>query len=317
MRRLFSLLGILMVAAAPQARADGDALIIYPAYGDSRQAMIEGRVIEAHDRHAEQAADGRWRNLRRNARMMKNDERKRVNVELRITDLQLTALTDSEGYFKAEITGPVPAPGWHKVQGKVRKTAAEGDLLIVPPANTVGVISDLDDTILISNVPDKKELLKNTFLKNSLQRKPVPGAADYIRAIAARNPQPEAAPVIYLSASPRQIQGNILQFLKHNDFPPGILLTKRVTNDKTSDPITDQIVYKTAKIEDILVRLPNVRFVLLGDDGEYDPEIYKKIAQKYPGRIERILIRHVHPEPRRAKYAGQLNLNEEYDKFVK
>lgn len=312
--RTFLLAFLLLTASS--ARADGDALILYPAYGDSRQAIVEGRVVEAHKARAARADDGWLSNLKRNARLMKNDERKHVRVLLSVAGQQLNAFTDGEGYFSMPLAGTL-ADGWHKVAGKVqgrkRETMSEGELLIVPPANTVGVITDLDDTILVSDVLRKKKLLKNTFLKNPLQREPVPGAAQYIRAIAARNPQPAAAPVIYLSASPRQIEGNIRAFLQQNDFPPGVLLAKRVSNDRHSDPLTDQIAYKTAKIEDILARLPHVRFVLLGDDGESDPETYRGIAERFPDRIEKVMIRHVNPDPRRPKYDGQLDLGPAFD----
>lgn len=314
------LVSALLLSAACTAHADGDALILYPAYGDSRQAIVEGRVVEAHQARAARADDGWLSNLKRNARMMKNDEREHVTVRLSVAGRQLEASSDDKGYFSMPL-GAALADGWHKVQaqvqGRKRASSAEGDVLIVPSVNTVGVISDLDDTILVSDVLHKKMLLKNTFLKNPLQRKPVSGAAQYIRSIAARNPQPAAAPVIYLSASPRQIEGNIRDFLRVNDFPPGVLLTKRVSNDKKSDPLTDQIAYKTAKIEDILARLPHVRFVLLGDDGESDPEIYKGIVERFPNRIENVMIRHVNPDPKRPQYAGQLDLGQRFDSMTK
>lgn len=306
----------LLLLTACAARAGGDALIIYPSYGDSSRAVVEGRVVEAHKARAATVEDGWLSNLKRNGRMMKNDERKRVKVLLSVAGRQLHAVTDGEGYFSTSLSGAL-ADGWHKVsgqlQGRKRETLAEGELLIVPSVNTVGVISDLDDTILVSDVLRKRKLLKNTFLKNPLQREAMPGAAQYIRSVAARNPQPEAAPVIYLSASPRQIQSNIRDFLRINDFPPGVLLTKRVSNDRNSDPLTDQVAYKTARIEDILARLPQVRFVLMGDDGESDPETYKAIAAKHPDRIEQVLIRHVNPDPKRPKYEGQLDLGQAFD----
>ncbi|CAN5301453.1 hypothetical protein BH11PSE11_BH11PSE11_11100 [soil metagenome] len=302
-------LGLGCLMASPVALADSDTLIVYPAYGDTRQIVLEGRVIEDHQAAAQKSDDGWWSNLRGNARMMKNDDRKNVDVRLQVGDLVVNTRTDSEGYFRKPVEHATElAPGWHRILGFTDAASAEGELLIVPEENTVGIISDLDDTLLVSEVNSKMRLLSNTFLKNPLQRLAVDGAARLIRSIAARNPHAALAPIIYLSASPRQLQDNILRFLRHNDFPAGVLLTKRVSNDSSSDPIMNQIAYKTKKIEDIFSRLPQVRFTLLGDDGEHDPEIYNQIRLRFPDRVEKVMIRRVNPDPARPAFADQLDL---------
>lgn len=299
----------LLTATCASADDDRDALIIYPAYGNARAAVVEGRVIEERGGGAHRDDAPWWRNLWRNARLMVNSEREDARVRLDVAGREYYLSTDEEGYFRQAVAGmPALAPGWHTVRGQIGDVSADGRLLIVPAENTIGVISDLDDTLLVSEVNSKRALLANTFLKNPRQRQTVAGAAQFIRAMAARNPQPAAAPVIYLSASPRQLQANILEFLDHNGFPPGVLLTKRVTNDRTSDPLADQVAYKSARLEEIFARLPHVRFVLMGDDGERDPEIYQQLRDKYPLRVEQILIRRVNPDPARRVIDGQVDL---------
>jgi phosphatidate phosphatase APP1 len=140
-------------------------------------------------------------------------------------------------------------------------------------------------------------MLRNTFLKNPAQRATVPGMARLYARVIAANPRPEAAPLFYLSASPRQLHASIARFLALNQFPAGVLITKRVTRGRTSEPLVDQFAYKARKIEDIFAGLPNLRFVLLGDDGERDPEIYDRMpsiiptASKPSGYTECIAIR--------------------------
>jgi phosphatidate phosphatase APP1 len=153
-------------------------------------------------------------------------------------------------------------------------------------------------------------MLANTFLHNSTQRQVVPGIVPFYRQLMAANPQPEFAPIIYLSASPRQLHNAINAFLRYNGFPPGVLITKRVTDDSTSEPLTDQVAYKTAKIETILTQLPAVRFTLVGDDGERDPEIYADIQKRFPDRVAAIWIRKVNPDPNRVRIVGQGVLND-------
>ena len=99
-------------------------------------------------------------------------------------------------------------------------------------------------------------------------------------------------------------------FLAHNGFPRGVLITKKVTNDATSDPLTDQVAYKTAKLENIFARLPHLKFILLGDDGEKDPEIFHAIRARYAERVQAVWIRRVHPDPKRVRFDRQENLNE-------
>jgi phosphatidate phosphatase APP1 len=180
----------------------------------------------------------------------------------------------------------------------------------VPPVNVHGLISDVDDTIVVTEVTSVRRMLSNTLLRNPLQREAFPGMAALYRRLADRNVDPAAAPVFYLSASPRQLHFAIETFLGHNAFPQGVLITKRVTNDETSEPLRDQAAYKKAKIEDILARLPHVRFTLIGDDGERDPEIYRDVRNAHPDRIDAIWIRRVSPEPDRQVYPGQGNLEE-------
>lgn len=301
-----------LLSAAPAFADERNALVIYPAYGDARAAVVEGRVIEERGAAAPGAGDSWWRNLWRNAQLMINSEREHARVTLEVAGREFHVRTDEEGYFRQAVTGmPALAPGWHTVRGRAGDAVAAGRLLIVPADNTAGVISDLDDTLLVTEVNSKRALLANTFLKNPRQRDAVAGAAHYIRTLAAHNPQPASAPVIYLSATPRQLQGNLLEFLRQNGFPPGVLLTKRVTNDRTSDPIADQVAYKSAKLEEIFARLPHVRFVLMGDNGESDPEIYQRMRDRYPLRVEKILIRRVNPDPARAIIGGQLRMSEE------
>jgi phosphatidate phosphatase APP1 len=298
-----------MLFACGTERAERDALVIYPAYGDEHGAVIEGRVIEARRGRAPSESDSWWRNLLRNARSLMNDERAGARVRVNVAGSMRKAVTDDEGYFRMKVAPPLLlAPGWHRLRGRVGAVEGEGTLLVVPPQNTLGIISDVDDTILVSEVNDKSRLLANSLLKNALQRESVPGAARAYHLLAARNPVPAATPLFYLSASPRQLGASIQAFLDGNQFPSGVLITKRVTNDSTSEPITDQAAYKIAKIEEIFARLPHVRFVLVGDDGERDPEIYQEIRTRHPQRVEAVWIRRVHPDPARAAYPEQGDL---------
>jgi phosphatidate phosphatase APP1 len=305
-------LALAAALSTPSAALAGrDAITLYPGFGDSSGAVVEGRVIEQRDDPAPNGDDGKLRNLLRNAHLLKNDERKHKPVTLRFGKGEWKTTTDQEGYFRVALPpASVPAAGWHRLSAYTAAGEGGGDLLVLPRENRRGLISDLDDTIVVTEVNSKARMLGNTFLKNPAQRTAVGGMAQLYAKVMAANPQPEAAPLIYLSASPRQLHDPIAQFLALNAFPKGVLITKRVTDDRTSDPLIDQFAYKTRKIEEILVRWPQVRFVLVGDDGERDPEIYDWVRSRHPDRVEAIWIRHVHPDAQRPRIAGQRDLAE-------
>ena len=288
-----------------------DSIVLYPAYATHGGAgVLEGRVIAREAIRAPTAEDRKWANLRRNLGFLVNQERENAPVIVRLADRQWDTTTDKEGYFRVELRDLAGlTPGWHRIGGQVDQSSTETGLLVVPEANTLGLISDLDDTILVTEVNSARRMLANSLLRNPLQRQAVPGTAKLYRQLASRNADPAAAPIFYLSASPRQLHFSLETFLGHNGFPPGVLITKRVTNDETSEPLRDQIAYKKSRIEEILARVPHARFTLIGDDGERDPEIYHEIRALHPDRVDAIWIRRVDPEPKRPRISGQGDLD--------
>jgi phosphatidate phosphatase APP1 len=294
-----------------------DNVVLYPALAHGELSAIEGRIVESKQSSAAKDADRKRDNLWRNMDLMMNDERRFYPVTVRMGEREWQTRTDHEGYFRIQLESrPTLPDNWHEVTASTATGSGATTMLRVPQANIHGVISDVDDTIMITEVNSKSRMLANTFLRNATQRDAVPGIAAFYRQLIAANPQPDLAPLIYLSASPRQLHSNIESFLTHNQFPRGVLITKRVTDDATSEPITDQVAYKTSKLENILSALPHVRFTLVGDDGEHDPEIYADIQRRFPERIAAVWIRRVNPDPKRARIAGQGVLNDALKPFI-
>ena len=150
----------------------------------------------------------------------------------------------------------------------------------------ISVISDIDDTIKISNVLDTKELLKNTFTS---EFRVVPGMAGLYAGWAGRG-----AAFHYVSGSPWQLYRFITDFLDENGFPPGsVHLKKFRLTDRSSIRflVGDQLEYKKKRIQNIIKDFPGRQFILSGDSGEQDPEVYAAIAMEFPRRIKAILIR--------------------------
>jgi hypothetical protein len=154
----------------------------------------------------------------------------------------------------------------------------------------ISVISDIDDTLKISEVTDKKSLLRNTFLRPYAA---VPGMADVLAAWA----KPGGVSFHDVSASPWQLYAPLSSFFKAAGFPRGTfhLKTFRWKDESFFNLFQSPEVYKPPVIEDLLGKFPRRQFVLVGDSGEKDPEIYAALARKHPQQIVRIFIRDIGP----------------------
>jgi phosphatidate phosphatase APP1 len=163
----------------------------------------------------------------------------------------------------------------------------QGQVELVEPTGFT-IVSDIDDTIKVTEVTNRRAMLRNTFLE---EFRPVPHMAELYRGWAAE----AGARVYYLSAGPWQLFTPLSEFIQTNRFPPGVLLLRdfRWKDQSFFNLFVRPDVYKTASIEELLRRFPNRRFVLVGDAGERDPEIYGALAHKHPTQIVRVFIRDV------------------------
>lgn len=166
------------------------------------------------------------------------------------------------------------------------------------PLETEGlsVISDIDDTIKITEVRDKSATLRNTFWR---EFQPAPGMAEFYQTLAHSN----HAAFHYISASPWQLYEPLAAFIAANGFPAGTFELKefRWKSRKFFSLFASPEKYKPGVIEPLLKQFPKRQFILIGDSGERDPEIYGALARKFPEQIIRILIRDVTGETANAE----------------
>lgn len=149
----------------------------------------------------------------------------------------------------------------------------------------LSIISDIDDTVKASGVLDKAALWKSTFFEPF---KAVPDMADLIRRVGGTD-----AAVHYVSSSPWHFYAPLLEWLRGDGFAVTSLHLKQIRLKDASilDILKSPAETKPPIIAGLLARFPRRRFVLLGDSGEKDPEVYAAIARRFPQQIERILIR--------------------------
>ena len=224
-------------------------------------------------------ADSRWRNLIRFYKRLESDEVRGA----RLRAGQTQAVTDREGYFRIELKGSFRR-GWNDVDLELLHPApaqATARALVPDPQAKFGLISDIDDTVVTSNVTRKTRMILTAALTNARTRKPFKGVAAFYRALHAG-----VNPVFYVSKSPWNLYAPIVEYLEVQGLPPGPVMLR----DFGFRP---EKAHKRKTIEEILTTYPKLEFVLSGDSGEQDPEIYADIVRRFPDRVRAIYIRSV------------------------
>lgn len=260
---------------------------ITSCYGSPYKMMISGRVLETKEHQEQKRDDGWFKNSWHKLKHLINSEVKNEAISVKIGELEKEAKTDDEGYFRFEIFNKKEA--WRNHQ-KVELSLNQQNIstsilaLVLDKSTTKGVISDFDDTIIVSNVTNKLKLLNNTLFKNYKQRKLVQEVAKKIKA--------SNAPLFIVTGSPRQLQSSIDKFLDYHHFQKRTIITKKAHGDN-ADPLFDQLSYKFSHIEKLIELFPHIVWDCYGDSGEKDKEVYLALAKKYPQNIGKIYIRDV------------------------
>jgi len=161
-----------------------------------------------------------------------------------------------------------------------------GVVTLVDPEG-LSLISDIDDTIKISEVTDHKALLEYALFR---EFEAAPGMAKTYSEWAGNG-----MVVHYVSSSPWQLYPALEEFTVRDGFPGASFHLKaiRLRDETLLDLFKEGTETKPAQIEPILDAWPNRRFVLVGDSGEQDPEIYADLMRRYPEQIKRVFIRNV------------------------
>jgi phosphatidate phosphatase APP1 len=149
------------------------------------------------------------------------------------------------------------------------------------------VISDIDDTVKFTNVADRRELLRNTLLREFMA---IEGMPDVYRRW-----QQAGAEFHYVSSSPWQLSDCLCRFLGTAGLPAGSMHLK-LFRLKDSTPLGRLTARKRSKrraIEQIMRDFPGRRFTLVGDSGERDPEVYAAVARRRPEQVAGVFIRRV------------------------
>lgn len=153
--------------------------------------------------------------------------------------------------------------------------------------NGISVISDIDDTVKISHVTDHKKLFDHTFFKDFIE---VPKMSALYRKWSSQQ-----VAIHFVSSSPWQLYSPLLEFTEEADFPWATFNLKlvRFRDKSVLNLFKKGTETKPRQIEPLLTRYPHRKFILVGDSGEQDPEVYAGVMHRHPDQILKIYIRNV------------------------
>jgi phosphatidate phosphatase APP1 len=281
------------------------------AFGNGKELFVKGRVISAYKQSRPRSKNNWLKNIFAAVRRYSVTTLPDVQVKIGLGETELIVETDQEGVFEAMIAESdqqidqvtfrlEPIPGI-QVQNAV--------LDIQRFFTERAVISDIDDTILISHSTDIGKKLWLSISKNAYTRRPFPGVSDFYQKLTHHGKYPQ----LYVSSSDWSLFDLIRYFLRFRKIPAGPLLLKdqhvNLKNIWKSGGGSHD--HKMEKIRLLFSMFPNMSWILIGDSGQHDPEIYHEISMEYPGRILAVVIRVVNPSKR------EDDINKRLDKYSK
>ncbi|WP_420386947.1 App1 family protein [Roseivirga sp.] len=272
-------------------------ILAYLGYGNMNQLILQGHVFQGMALSNPEKRASTWRNIISLIKMFLVKTVRKARVQLQIGEEYYEVKTNEGGFFEFSIENHQLDAGWHEVTIQLMDSVVEGqekvelksEVLIINDQSPV-YISDIDDTFLVSHVTQKPLKLYTLLTKNAKTRKPVKGAVDFYQALHTG-----AYPFFYVSSSEWNLYEFLVQFIELNELPKGVLQLKDL---KTG--LLDFFKsgygshnHKLEKIKRIIELFPEKQFILLGDNGQHDPNIYLDIANEFPGNIRAIYIRGV------------------------
>ena len=280
-------------------------LIPYRGFGSAGEVFITGYLTEDKGLEKPENHQSTWENILAMVKRYSSDEIPNALVQVTLDGLQQQVKTSETGIFRANFASPfIPEKKSKWVSYRVRLKAklenekdlvANGEILIPGTDTDFGVISDVDDTIIVSHATRTLRKLKLMLFHNSRTRKPFPGVDAFYQSLHEGFEGGQSNPFFYVSSSEWNLYDLIEDFCSYNKLPKGVFMLRELSSNvlKFWKSGGGDHQHKFRKIKTLFETYPDLPFVLIGDNGQRDPEIYSRIAEEYPQRIKAIYIRTV------------------------
>ncbi len=283
----------------------GGPVRVHPfhGFGADGRVRLGGRVLvgapprprTSAPRATDGTPRGRWAVVRANLLPFLTLEVPGARVRLQLGDRVAVVRADGGGYLRAELEDVGLTAGRYTATLTPEEPSGRSSTVVVhvlDPATDVAVVSDIDDTIVDSGIArGLLATISTALLRDAATRVPLEGAAELYRALAEGAGAGPPRPFVYLSTSPWNLVGFLQGFLHRNGFPEGPLLLTDWGPSRAGLLRVGTQQHKRAALEHLAAVLPSQRFVLIGDSGQQDAQIYTAFALGHPGRVASVLIR--------------------------
>ncbi|MCT1606966.1 DUF2183 domain-containing protein [Nesterenkonia massiliensis] len=261
-------------------------------YGSPRWVRVFSRVVMAPDtdfengrRVAKVIADGvrGWRNF-----VSAPVPFAEVTVTIAGRSYEVSADRGGIVDVQVDLGEDLLEPGWQEVRLEAAGAeATTAEVQIIGDDVTSGVICDIDDTVVVTKLPRPFLAAWNSFVLDEHARTPTPGMAVMMERLLGASP---GAPVIYVSTGAWNVAQTLTRFLTRNLYPFGpLLLTDWGPTEDRWFRSGQQ--HKDEQLERLHRDYPQIKWVLMGDDGQHDPVIYADFARRHPQAVQAVIIR--------------------------
>ena len=260
------------------------SIVPFPGYGGEDWVRVVGRVLIVRpQRRTESGELGSLRGWRSFVGIPVGYS----EVQITVAGRTHTVVSDRGGVVDTVVPAQLE-PGWQTLELSVEGSApVEARVFIVGSDVRFGVVSDVDDTVMVTTLPRPLVAAWNSFVVDEHARLPVPGMAVLLERLMRTHP---GAPMVYLSTGAWNIAPTLTRFLSRHLFPPGaILLTDwGPTHDRWFRSGRE---HKNDNLRRLATEFPNVRWLLIGDDGQHDESIYTEFASEHGEHVAAVAIR--------------------------
>lgn len=269
---------------------------VFPGLGDQNRVRVMGRVLlgRLDDRHIwhHDSTDVAVPKHARGWRQFITAPLAQAAIEISVGERTVRTRTDQGGYFDLMVEDHHLVPGWHTV--RVRSTAnitGAARIYILDPASHIGLVSDIDDTVIITHLPAPFIAAYNAFVLTEEARDVVPGMVEWYQQVLRDHPR---APVVYLSTGAFNTVPFLQRFLAHHGYPQGMMLMTDWGTTATGWFRSGED-HKRQSLRRLAQDFPQIKWILVGDDGQHDPMLYREFAQSHPDKVALIGIRQLSP----------------------
>jgi phosphatidate phosphatase APP1 len=209
-----------------RARKRGYAVTVvpYPGYGSTQWVRVLSRVLLTRNPRPGSRAALKMKKRSESVRGWRSFTAVPINevtVTITINGVNTVVKADRGGVVDVQIPMKLK-PGMHTVQIQAEGSeVTESTIHVISPKVTVGLVSDVDDTVMVTALPRPFLAAWNSFVLDEHARVPTPGMAVFLSRIAAIE---EDMPVVYLSTGAWNVAPTLRRFLGRNLYPKGTLL---------------------------------------------------------------------------------------------